>query len=119
MKIGERIKEKRKELGLSLEQLATKLGKNRSTIYRYENGDIENMPLDILVPIADALNVTPAYLMGWDNDEEDTRKKIDVTTDILIRMEKDKNFADLIKILYKMDDSKIVAVKAMLDSLIQ
>jgi len=45
--------------------LAKMLNKNRATIYRYENGDIENMPIDVLEPLAKALNTTPAYLMGW------------------------------------------------------
>lgn len=71
MRIGERIRQRRNELELSLEQLAQKLGKNRSTVYRYETGDIENMPLDVLKPIADALNTTPAWLMGWDEEQID------------------------------------------------
>lgn len=66
MSIGHRIKERRKELRISAEELARRLGKDRSTIYRYEKGDIENMPLDILEPIAAALNTTPSYLMGWE-----------------------------------------------------
>ncbi len=65
MSIGKRIKFLRKQNGLSIDDLASKLGKNRATVYRYENGDIENLPLDILDPLADALNTTPAYLMGW------------------------------------------------------
>ena len=48
------------------DELAKHLGKDRSTVYRYEKGDIENMPLDVLEPIAKALNTTPAYLMGWE-----------------------------------------------------
>ena len=66
MKIGDRIKQKRKELGLSVDEIAEKLGKNRATIYRYENEDIENLPVNILEPLAKALRTTPAYLMGWD-----------------------------------------------------
>ena len=66
MSIGKRIKERRKELKLSADNLAEKLGKNRATIYRYEKGEIENLPLDILEPIAEALHTTPQYLMGWD-----------------------------------------------------
>lgn len=50
---------------LSADQLADILGKNRATIYRYESDDIENMPLSVLEPLAKALKVTPAYLMGW------------------------------------------------------
>lgn len=66
MSIGQRIKYIRKEQGLSIDDLAEKLGKNRTTVYRYENGDIENLPLGILDSLAEALNTTPAHLMGWD-----------------------------------------------------
>ncbi len=66
MNIGYRIKQRRKELGMTADKLGELLGKDRSTIYRYEKGDIENLPLDILEPIATVLHTTPAYLMGWD-----------------------------------------------------
>lgn len=65
MSIGQRIKLLRTKRGISIDELATKLGKNRTTVYRYENGDIENLPLEILNPLADALDTTPAHLMGW------------------------------------------------------
>ena len=44
MNTGDRIKQRRIELGLTADDLAQKIGKSRATIYRYENGDIENMP---------------------------------------------------------------------------
>lgn len=69
MSIGKRIKMLRTKRGLSIDDLATKLGKNRTTVYRYENGDIENLPLSILNPLADALDTTPAHLMGWGDKE--------------------------------------------------
>ena len=72
MSIGQRIKTKRKQNGLSIDELAYKLGKNRTTIYRYENGDIENLPLGILDSLANALNTTPAYLMGWESSNNAT-----------------------------------------------
>ena len=65
MRIGERIRITRIKQGLTIEELASRLGKNKTTIYRYENGDIENLPLGILDSLANALNTTPAYLMGW------------------------------------------------------
>lgn len=68
MSIGERIKARRKELGLEVEEIAVKLGKSRATVYRYESDDVENMPLAALVPLAEVLQVTPAYLMGWEGD---------------------------------------------------
>lgn len=66
MTIGDRIKNRRKYLKMSADELGKRLGKDRSTIYRYEKGDIENLPLDILEPIANALDTTPQYLMGWE-----------------------------------------------------
>lgn len=67
MTIGQKIKDLRKKQNMSVEELASKLGKNRATIYRYERGDIENLPLDALDPLAKALHTTPAYLMGWED----------------------------------------------------
>lgn len=66
MTTGERMKARRKELGFSAEYVAEKLGVSPATIYRYEKGDIEKMPGNILEPISQILYTTPAYLMGWD-----------------------------------------------------
>lgn len=67
MTTGQRMKIRRKEIGLSAERVAEILGVSPATIYRYENGDIEKVPGDRLGPIADALKTTPAFLMGWDD----------------------------------------------------
>lgn len=72
MDVGKRIKERRIELNISVDELAKRLNKNRTTVYRYEKGDIENLPMDILGPLAKALNTTPAYLMGWDSKPNST-----------------------------------------------
>lgn len=70
MSVGERIKDRRKQLKLTVDNVAKKLNKNRATIYRYESSEIENMPLEILEPLAKVLKVTPAYLMGWESKNE-------------------------------------------------
>ena len=67
MTTGQRMKIRRKEIGLSAENLAELLGVSPATIYRYENGDIEKVPGDRLGPIAEALHTSPAFLMGWDD----------------------------------------------------
>lgn len=69
MSIGQRIKNRRKEMKMSADDLGKKIGKNRATIYRYEKDEIENMPYDVIEPIAKVLRVSPAYLMGWDKEE--------------------------------------------------
>lgn len=68
MTTGQRMKNRRKAIGLSAERVAEILGVSPATIYRYENGDIEKVPGDRLGPIASALQTTPAYLMGWEDD---------------------------------------------------
>lgn len=68
MTTGERIKERRKALGMNAETLAERCGVSPATIYRYEKGEIENMGTDKLTPIATALYTTPAFLMGWESD---------------------------------------------------
>lgn len=75
MNVGERIKRRRKQLKMSADQLAERLGKNRSTIFRYESSEIENMPIDIVPALAKALNVSPGYIMGWEEDEEPIMSK--------------------------------------------
>jgi DNA-binding helix-turn-helix protein len=81
MRIGERIKQRRLELGYTADALAKLLNKNRATIYRYENGDIENMPIDVLEPLAKALNTTPAYLMGWQEPHQQNKSIISDQTE--------------------------------------
>lgn len=70
MSIGKRIKSRRCELGLTVDELAAKLNKNRATIYRYESDEIENLPISVLEPLAEVLKTTPAYLMGWNEKDE-------------------------------------------------
>lgn len=66
LEIGLRIKQRRKELGISALEIAKKIGKNKTTVYRYESGDISTMPVDILKPLSEILQTTPAYLLGWE-----------------------------------------------------
>ena len=72
MTTGKRIKKRRTELGLTVDDLAKKLGKNRATVYRYESDEIENFPTSVLEPLAKVLKTSPAYLMGWVDAAEDS-----------------------------------------------
>lgn len=69
--IGKRIMAKRKELGLTQEELALKMGyKSKSTINKIEMG-INDIPQSKIAQFAEALSTTPAYIMGWlDSVEE-------------------------------------------------
>ncbi len=61
---GQRIKKRRKQLGMSADEVANLLGISRSTVFRYENGRIRKVPSEILEKLAEILKTTPAYLIG-------------------------------------------------------
>ena len=114
---GERIKLLREKANMTQEELAKLLNTTKQTIYKYEQSVVTKIPSDRVERIAEVLNSTPAYIMGWESDKPETSKKIDAATDVLIRMETDKQYSELVLTLYKMDNDRLSAVKAMLDSL--
>ena len=67
--IGDRIRAARIKKNMTLEDVARRAGVTRQTIQKYETGIITNIPSDKIEAIAAALHVTPAYLMGWENDD--------------------------------------------------
>ena len=68
MNVGQRIKLRREQLNMSAEELGNKIGKAKTTIYRYELGQIEKLPTSVLEAVATALMTSPSYLMGWTDD---------------------------------------------------
>lgn len=73
---GEKIKDLRKRLGMSQVELAKKIGVSKQTLYKYENDIITNVPSDKIELLSNALQTTPAYLMGW-NDNIDWAYEIE------------------------------------------
>ena len=72
----DRIKSRRTELGLTVEELAHKLGyKDKSSISKIENGKAD-IPQSKIAAFADALQTTPAYLMGWEEQPEPKKPTI-------------------------------------------
>lgn len=71
MTIGEKIKLIREKKGASQIELAEAIGTTKQTIYKYENNIISNIPSDKIELIAKYLGVTPAYLMGWEDEKEE------------------------------------------------
>ena len=112
MTIGERVKQRRLQLGMSADDLAKKINKNRATVYRYESEYIEKLPTTILIPLAEALHTTPAYLMGWEEAPEYTKE--DAVSDIFIRLREDSKFLEATEILYSLNEQQLDAVIIML-----
>lgn len=71
MDIYERIRYRREELDMSQEELAHKIGyKDRTAVSKMEAGQ-RQIKQSMIVKLASALDTTPAYLMGWDNEDDD------------------------------------------------
>lgn len=71
MKIGENIKYLRERINMSQTELADRLHTTKQTIYKYENGIVTNIPSDRIELLAQILQCTPSYLMGWEELYDD------------------------------------------------
>ena len=72
MTMAERIKERRKAMNLTQEELAERLGLQKSAIAKYENGRVQNIKRPVIAMMAKILDCSPAYLMGFDDEINDS-----------------------------------------------
>jgi transcriptional regulator with XRE-family HTH domain len=77
MSIGEKIKELREARNMSLDDVAKLCCTTRQTIYKYENGIITNIPYDRIILLSNALNTTPAALLGFNHGQEENKISLD------------------------------------------
>ena len=64
--VGQRIKDARKKQHMTIKELGDKVGLDKSTISRYERGEISTLDIEKIKEFAKVLNVSSAYLTGWD-----------------------------------------------------
>ena len=83
--IGQRIKVLRKRKGLNQTELANILGKSLRTLQKYETGEIE-ISIAVVNQLADILDTTPTYLLGYEADTAPIRSLSDVM-DFLFKLE--------------------------------
>lgn len=72
MGLKENLKNKRLELNLTLEEVARQLSVSKPTLQRYESGVISNIPSDKIEKLAEIFDTTPAILMGWEVEANNT-----------------------------------------------
>ena len=107
MTIGERIKERREYLGMSQEELALKLGyKSRASINKIEKNSRE-LRQQKIAEIAELLQTTPGYIMGWEQSEKSTfeSREQKLKELILTRYSSLREFAIKIEMPYSTLDS--------------
>lgn len=79
MNIGDRIRKRREYLGISQSDLAKLVGISKQNLYKYEMGIITNIPLDKLEYIGYILDVSPAYLIGWEKKGSDFKNNFKIS----------------------------------------
>lgn len=115
MKIGERIKSRREQLEMSQDELARRLGyKSRSSINKIEN-DASGLPQSKIVAIANALQTTPAFILGW----EETQKKNDAATSLAVRLIKDDEFLSVVEVINKLNPEQLASIKQVANVLLK
>ena len=70
MELGDKIKMLREQKDMTLEELGNAVGVGKSTVRKWENGMIANMRRDKIAKVAAALDVSPGYLMGWEEGKD-------------------------------------------------
>lgn len=76
MEMNEKIKARREELNLTLQEVGEYLGVSKATVQRYESGEIKNLKQETITKLCEILKVSPAYLMGWE-EQNKQQKEID------------------------------------------
>ena len=107
---GKQMKKRRKQLNMSADELAEKLGVSRSTIFRYEKGDIDKVPADHIKKLAKALSTTPAYLMGWEEG-------LETNTDFIPKLMSNPSIVEHVKLLIELNESDRKSVFDMIEFL--
>ena len=113
MEIGDKIKQRRMELGWSQRDLASKMGySDNSTLARIEKGKVE-VYQGRIEQFANVLGVSVAYLMGWQEEHE----KNDFIAEVVLKMRSDSTFMSVVENLYKLDNDKLDSINQMLNTL--
>ena len=120
MAIKDIIKERRIELGLTLEQVAEKVGTSKQTIQRYETGVISNIPSDKIEALAVALQTTPQHIMGWDIEDDipDTYFNDEAKT-IAMELYKRPELMTLFKTTQKVSADDLKVIQNVVDGFIK
>lgn len=80
--VGTKIKEIRESKGWTTTELANRAGTSKQHVYKMERDIVRNCPYNTIKLYADALNVNPAYLVGWSNSIERTPDIVGSQTEV-------------------------------------
>lgn len=86
--MGERIRILREEKNLSQEALGKMVGVNRAAVNKWETGQVENIKRSTIKRLAEIFNVTPCFIMCFDEDMKATEEEVEQFNERLNKMNK-------------------------------
>lgn len=111
--VGQNILKKRKELKMTQEDLAKKLGyKSISAVAKIENG-MNGLNQSKLARIAEILETSPSALMGWTR----TEAEIDADMELLARIDRDEEFKKIARQYYAMSEKQQEYIRSMVETM--
>ena len=116
MNLSEKIRYLRIQKGMTQAELAAKLNTTKQTIGKYENQVVTNLPLNRIQELADALETTPAYLMGW--GEDNNAGSENKTSPITVNSDEAALDAELLKRLLDLTPDEVEKVDAFVQGLL-
>ena len=114
MDMSEKIRTLRKKRGLTLEAVGEHVGVGKSTVRKWENGDIKNMRRDKIALLAEALGVSPGYLMGW--VDEATSEKNDQLAKLIVKLRTDSDFYNTVVALAELNEKQYRGVQQLISA---
>ena len=84
---SERIKTLIEQSGKSYQELEKTTGVKKSSLQRYASGATTKIPLDVIEKLSIAFNVSQEYLMGWEEEKENSSDKLPLTEGAQLMLE--------------------------------
>lgn len=104
----------RKKNNMSLEELGKRVNTTKQTIQRYESREIKNIPYEKIIAIAEAFNISPVELMGFEQPKPDYSADNAMIANLI---RKDYELRDSIKALVELDKNDKQLIYNMISSL--
>lgn len=106
MKANELIRMKRKEMGMTMKEVADRIGVSEATVSRWESGSVGSMKRQNVAALARLFDVSPAVLMDWDEYEEENanRKKLIKELSDLADVSSNENLEVVLALLHRLEN---------------
>ena len=96
--IVRRLKEVINDSKISYSELEKKTGVSKSALHRYVNGSTKKIPIDVIQAIATAVNVSAAWIMGWEEESSPGAEE---------KTPRERKYNEIISLLQALPEEKV------------